>query len=348
MDFAAVLKAEVDRKRKHIEEKQILGESKKYFRRSDLAQREREEYEKVHNIKRIVDEKPSTSTSGEAEDLTTMGPDEDKLPMTLSRQEVIRRLRDRNEPIRLFAESDYEAFQRLRKLEITTPDIDKGLRNDFKAAMDELEQENIDKIIQQTGDGESGGKTEIKLDDGITMDSLQERAKGLGRGNENHDCSLILDTMQFLMKSWANELNEVPPEKKKTVQWKTQSTIHRQTVAYLSPLFKKLKKRTVAQDILEYLCGIIGHTLNRDYVKASAIYLQMAIGNAPWPIGVTMVGIHARTGREKIFSQQIAHVLNDETQRKFIQGLKRIMTVCQRLYPADPSKSLEYNAVKSV
>ncbi len=32
-----------------------------------------------------------------------------------------------------------------------------------------------------------------------------------------------------------------------------------------------------------------------------------------------MVGIHARTGREKIFSQQIAHVLNDETQRKYIQ-----------------------------
>ena len=45
----------------------------------------------------------------------------------------------------------------------------------------------------------------------------------------------------------------------------------------------------------------------------------MAIGNAPWPIGVTMVGIHARTGREKIFAQQIAHVLNDETQRKYIQ-----------------------------
>ena len=54
-------------------------------------------------------------------------------------------------------------------------------------------------------------------------------------------------------------------------------------------------------------------------VQANDAYLQMAIGNAPWPIGVTMVGIHARTGREKIFSQSIAHVLNDETQRKYIQ-----------------------------
>lgn len=55
------------------------------------------------------------------------------------------------------------------------------------------------------------------------------------------------------------------------------------------------------------------------FLQANDAYLQMAIGNAPWPIGVTMVGIHARTGREKIFSKHVAHVLNDETQRKYIQ-----------------------------
>ena len=52
----------------------------------------------------------------------------------------------------------------------------------------------------------------------------------------------------------------------------------------------------------------------------------MAIGNAAWPIGVTMVGIHARTGREKIFARNVAHVLNDETQRKYIQ-------VCLSFFP---------------
>jgi len=30
--------------------------------------------------------------------------------------------------------------------------------------------------------------------------------------------------------------------------------------------------------------------------------LELAIGNAPWPIGVTMVGIHERSGRARIFS----------------------------------------------
>ena len=47
--------------------------------------------------------------------------------------------------------------------------------------------------------------------------------------------------------------------------------------------------------------------------------MEMAIGNAPWPIGVTMMGIHARKGREKINDKNVAHVLNDETQRKYIQ-----------------------------
>ncbi|NWJ08023.1 PRP18 factor, partial [Crypturellus undulatus] len=79
--------------------------------------------------------------------------------------------------------------------------------------------------------------------------------------------------------------------------------------------------------------------------QANDAYLQMAIGNAPWPIGVTMVGIHARTGREKIFSKHVAHVLNDETQRKYIQGLKRLMTICQKHFPTDPSKCVEYNAL---
>lgn len=63
---------------------------------------------------------------------------------------------------------------------------------------------------------------------------------------------------------------------------------------------------------------------NQFSLQANDAYLQMAIGNAPWPIGVTMVGIHARTGREKIFSKHVAHVLNDETQRKYIQVSKVI------------------------
>ena len=39
--------------------------------------------------------------------------------------QVIRRLRDRGEPIRLFGESDDEALQRLKKVEMMAPEINK-------------------------------------------------------------------------------------------------------------------------------------------------------------------------------------------------------------------------------
>jgi hypothetical protein len=67
----------------------------------------------------------------------------------------------------------------------------------------------------------------------------------------------------------------------------------------------------------------------REYLRANDAYLRLSIGNAPWPIGVTMVGIHERSGREKIFSNNVAHVLNDETSRKYIQSIKRLVsTIC--------------------
>lgn len=41
------------------------------------------------------------------------------------------------------------------------------------------------------------------------------------------------------------------------------------------------------------------------------------------------MGIHERSAREKIFSSQVAHVLNDEAQRKWVQSLKRLMTFAE-------------------
>ena len=51
----------------------------------------------------------------------------------LARKEVIKRLRERDQPITLFGENEIDAFRRLRKLEIIEPDSsDKGFRNDFQ------------------------------------------------------------------------------------------------------------------------------------------------------------------------------------------------------------------------
>jgi len=85
---------------------------------------------------------------------------------------------------------------------------------------------------------------------------------------------------------------------------------------------------------------MVTNCINREYTKAVQAYLTLSIGHAPWPMGVTMVGIHERAGREKIFSQHVAHVLNDETQRKYIQAMKRLMSFCQHKYPGVDSKNV--------
>ncbi|XP_069315093.1 pre-mRNA-splicing factor 18 isoform X5 [Eulemur rufifrons] len=302
-----ILKSEILRKRQLVEDRNLLVENKKYFKRSELAKKEEEAYFERCGYKPI-NEKPSGEIQPKEEEqkpLTSSNPvlelelAEEKLPMTLSRQEVIRRLRERGEPIRLFGETDYDAFQRLRKIEILTPEVNKGLRNDLKAALDKIDQQYLNEIVGGQEPGEEDTQNDLKVhEENTTIEELEALGESLGKGDDHKDMDIIT---KFL--------------------------------------------KNLPADIKESITDIIKFMLQREYVKANDAYLQMAIGNAPWPIGVTMVGIHARTGREKIFSKHVAHVLNDETQRKYIQGLKRLMTICQKHFPTDPSKCVEYNAL---
>ena len=108
----------------------------------------------------------------------------------------------------------------------------------------------------------------------------------------------------------------------------------------IRPLYKSLRKVRLSLDILDALYLIVQYCLMKEYVKAHDKYMELAIGNSPWPMGVTMVGIHERSGRSRIFTSQVAHILNDETQRKYLQSVKRILTACQKQFPTDPSKSV--------
>uniref|UniRef100_A0A8C4X1M2 Pre-mRNA-splicing factor 18 n=1 Tax=Eptatretus burgeri TaxID=7764 RepID=A0A8C4X1M2_EPTBU len=349
MSGMETLRAEIARKRKLLEEKNLVGSSKKFFSRAELMQKEEEEYwqkcvckeNKNEFVEEVAEVRPSKSNGGDLDlDMST------EKPVTLSRQEVVRRLRERGEPIRLFAETDFDAFHRLRKIEILAPEVNKGFRNDLKAAMDKLDQQHL----QDLGTGQEKGEIEAQNDLRIpeelsTIEELRETGKTLATGADHCDMDVVHKVLKFLLGIWAKELNSRPEAVKRSVQGKLAAATHTQTEEYLNPLMHKLRKKTLSQDIREYLADIVKFLLEQEYVKANDVYLQMAIGNAPWPIGVTMVGIHARTGREKIFSKHVAHVLNDETQRKYIQGLKRLMTVCQRQFPTDPSKSVEYNAL---
>lgn len=341
MDF---LKAEIERKRKQIENSEVLVPNKKYFRRGDLVAKWEEEYQRKRQIKEQLQEDEDLKNIQKLEKNNEEG--SSSASYALPRKEVVKRLRERGEPVLLFGETEFEAFQRLRKLEILEPEINKGLRNDFQEALERVDQAYLNEILKSQGqDSETPSAHDVKVtDDKITIDDIKKMSADLGEGDSALDAKVILTFLKFLLQMWGVTLNSRSEAEKVSVRGKLATATYGQTQSYLRPLLRKLKTKSLPEDILESLVTIVQHLLDREYVMANDAYLQMAIGNAPWPIGVTMVGIHARTGREKIFSKHVAHVLNDETQRKYIQALKRLMTKCQQFFPTDPSKSVEYNA----
>ena len=141
---------------------------------------------------------------------------------------------------------------------------------------------------------------------------------------------LIYIWCKKMLKAWEDELVMRDTEYLKSAQGKQDLGIQKQCEKYVKPLLKLLKKKDCNTEILDGLYLLVQYCLMKEYVRAHDKYLELAIGNAPWPIGVTMVGIHERSGRSRIFTSQVAHVMNDETQRKYLQSIKRLLTVCQR------------------
>eukprot|EP00096_Caligus_rogercresseyi_P002983 TRINITY_DN15458_c0_g1_i1.p1 TRINITY_DN15458_c0_g1~~TRINITY_DN15458_c0_g1_i1.p1 ORF type:complete len:345 (+),score=128.95 TRINITY_DN15458_c0_g1_i1:60-1094(+) len=337
MDF---LKAEIERKKRQVEGV-LVGPDKKYFKRGDLRAKETKDY-----LDKYV--KPKEDEIKELEDLKKQMLEKKTETFELGdlpRLEVIRRLRERLEPISLFAESPEESLKRLRQLEVEEPEDVRGIRNDYQEAMEEADKAYLNEILrstEQSKEEKSKGEQQIFWESTYTYEDILEMGAKLNRGDLDHDVKVAQEFIKVLLTLWGQELSSRPENGKMSVKGKMETGTYTQTKSYLKPLLRMLKKQTVTDDIRDSLVNMIKHCLRREYIKCHEVYMEMAIGNAPWPIGVTNAGIHARPARENIFSKHVAHVLNDETQRKFIQGLKRLLTKAQQYYPTDPSRSIDY------
>jgi len=341
-----LLKEEIAKKKRQIAEKNVFAPEKKYFKRGDLAAVQAKEYLNKYGPKRedIADLAKTRRKSLEEKDTSLLADNLYPLP----RVEVIRRLREKVEPILLWGESEDAANLRLRALEIGESDSAKlkgGAQNDFKEAMRAVDKQYLQAVQKHEtdADGDEKNKLEVKLYATTkTYDDLLEMMNDLHKGNKQHDEMVIWEFIKVVMSMWGQELNSRTDHVKMSVKGKMEAATYAQTRGYMKPLLRMLKKNALTEDIRDSLTQIVKYTLQRDYILANDKYLEMAIGNAPWPIGVTNAGIHARPGRERIFSKHVAHVLNDETQRKYIQGLKRLLSKCQQYYRTDPSRSVDF------
>lgn len=94
-----------------------------------------------------------------------------------------------------------------------------------------------------------------------------------------------------VLKEWEQSMSERPDHVKRSQQGKLAAATQQQSAEYLKPLFKQLRKRELAPDVLQALAEIVHNMQMRQYLRANDAYLRLSIGNAPWPIGVTMVSV---------------------------------------------------------
>ncbi|KAI3787759.1 hypothetical protein L2E82_00156 [Cichorium intybus] len=314
-----------------------------------------------HNSK--LDSAKSKPESGAGSSSKTLVSDEQKIDaLNLPKQEVIRRLRFLKQPVTLFGESDDDRLDRLKYVlkaglfELDDSDMTEGQTNDFLRDIVELKKRQKSGLSndrkrkttdESTEDKDGGGgEDDVSGDGGSSgMDHDKDFKHMKANFAELCDEDKILVFFKKLLIEWNQELDEMTETEKRTAKGKSTFATFKQCARYLNPLFKFCRKKVLPDDIRQALMLVVKCCMKRDYLAAMDHYIRMAIGNAPWPIGVTMVGIHERSAREKIYTNSVAHVMNDETTRKYLQSVKRLMTFCQRRYPTMPSKAVEFNSL---
>lgn len=236
-----------------------------------------------------------------------------------------RRLRELGEPATLFGEDLEARMARLRRAE-----LDAATKRE-----DGLEGGHDIRNRFVGGDEERGDAA--RKDAGEDADESKEQEDETDEADED---KVIYRFFKSMLQRWEKDLANRPDHIKRTAQGKIATKTMKQCKDYIRPLFKLCKRRQVPEDIRPNLVEIVRHCREGEFVRANDAYIRLAIGNAAWPIGVTMVGIHERTGREKINANKQAHVMNNESQRKYLTSVKRLISYAQSVSNVLPSKKV--------
>ncbi|KAI3649039.1 hypothetical protein MP228_006893 [Amoeboaphelidium protococcarum] len=101
---------------------------------------------------------------------------------------------------------------------------------------------------------------------------------------------------------------------------------------YMKPFFHMLKAKKMEGEILQHVACIAQNIYACDFAKALDYYMKLSIGNKAWPIGITAAILHERKALDRISGRNISHPLNNETVRRWVQCLKRLITFKEKMY----------------
>lgn len=80
---------------------------------------------------------------------------------------------------------------------------------------------------------------------------------------------------QFLLHQWGEDLNSRTGAEKMGTRGKFAHATYSQTQQYLKPLLRKLKNKTLPEDISDSLTEITKHILDRNYIAVSLFFFLL-------------------------------------------------------------------------
>jgi len=232
--------------------------------------------------------------------------------------------------------------------------------NNEKIALPEDKEENIEekKSIELKEEKEKEEKEVVKYDRNnskykltikpsyITIekkDNVKKRIVDYSLFSNEYKSNELYNWINLTLEDWESYIKESISNKRiKSNIVSKELEKYQQCSQNVKPLLNLLQEKKLNQVILDKLFTVMVFAENKDLLNANDRYIDLSIGNAAWPMGLTMVGIHQRTGKSSISPAQVAYILNDEITKKYLQSIRRILSFLQIRYNIAPSESV-YN-----
>lgn len=295
-----------------LKRKEPPSSTQKYIKRGDLeVQRQREyrddqaklvaeraerEAEKLRRLEEHEASKRRKVAVKQGDD------DDDAATTTLDVAAIRNELKELHEPVCLFGETMTETARRLARIKVQRD----SLKSSTQAILREVYTDPDDKDLPD--------HKSIEIDRGWLKSDNQEK-----QGKLYLNLLLLFRTY---IKQWNQSIDATMT---------AEMDLYKKAKEHLARLLIRLKARNLPSDILLNLTNVAKSLQEKNYMAANHAYLQMSIGKATWPVGVTMVGIHERAQRERLHQElDSAHILSDETTRQWLQSLKRLITQMEK------------------
>ncbi|KAL6886935.1 hypothetical protein GGI43DRAFT_273580 [Trichoderma evansii] len=346
MDFAALMNKELSKSKSS---KSSSTDEKKYLKRSEVEAERKATY--LAEQKALEAERASKAEAKRKRE-------EEVAEENALREDKRRKLAEESRKRQQEKDSEEEQARRKR---LGLPELVKGEENGDERNGDAADDIPDDELIEKLralghpailfGESHAGRlRRHKKLTTVLTKGPIPTTLQLVEEKDMKVDGTLPKDKQgrQWLYRQLASYFTMVltayekaiDEEKRETSNSKMAYSAMVQTRENMKPLFRKFESGDLDDSLLQPIIEIVQALQERRYVDANDGYLRLSIGKAAWPIGVTMVGIHERSAREKLHDGEKGHVMGDEVTRKYLQSIKRCLTFAQVRWPPEDLRQL--------